>query len=469
MALTFTARPTPHTYGATTGRILMARLSGLTATGGALSTAVASYGNVYPVPLANALKSTGMDLSSPNGIRVPVGGAGEYDLTCTIPNDGGAASERSIDIKVNGGSTPVLSFSGLGGAKVRPQLSGIIDLVDGDVVTASFYSAAATTITAGAPADVQLTLVRRGSVPVTPATVGWTSDVHNHGVLQNLIGTYFNRNSWADLSAGNYINLSTNGYGVWLNTPGNLAKAADIACPLIPTDSLPQAQWNTLLDEGASGTQDATYTAMGGKLAQYGPKTVYARLWWEMNQFSANVDSTKFITCWNHAVPLIRAGFAAAARPGQTLNIVYCYLASVAQKMTYYPGDATVDIVGADIYDQAYQTTTPTVAQSLANAKALLQELAVNGALHGKPVALGEWGCWVLRGNQGTADTQGRGDNPAYMDLVFDWIEQNNVAYAAYFDITQSGGLALNDTPLSLARFQARASLLANPLKVIVG
>lgn len=112
-----------------------------------------------------------------------------------------------------------------------------------------------------------------------------------------------------------------------------------------------------------------------------------------------------------------------------------------------YPGNAYVDIVATDLYYDADADTVPSVAFGYARdlANCGLTWLANFGAARGKPLALSEFGlAW---------------DKPQWVDLVYQWVRANNVAYTAYWDHA-AGDYRISDeskpdcTPRFLATFR---------------
>jgi hypothetical protein len=280
---------------------------------------------------------------------------------------------------------------------------------------------------------------------------GWSGAVVP-GVKRQLVGTWMARDTWADLAQGHWLAYSDD---LTAFVKANPAGAADIGVPLIPHDQA-ASTWNALLTQAASGAQDATYTSLGANLAKEGPKTVYARLWWEFNNnpIADNIDRSLFRAAWAHAVPLIRAGFAAAA-PGKTLKIVFCPNSDGADYAPFYPGDQFVDVVALDAYGAKWGTTTPSASEVLSLVTSQLNGIAAFASSHGKPVALGEWGNMAI-GTQGVVGLQGRGDFPQYIDLVFDWAARVHAVYLSYFNIDAASGISVSHTPQTLTRLQAR-------------
>jgi hypothetical protein len=134
---------------------------------------------------------------------------------------------------------------------------------------------------------------------------------------------------------------------------------------------------------------------------------------------------------------------------------------------TAYPGDAYVDYVTFDFYDQSwdancgipYNGTPFTVTQEncLWNGvaadydtgfKGLLGNLAAFATAHGKPIGIGEFG--VIN----RSDGHGGGDDPTFISNFSTWLKANNVAWASYFNFNSGGDSVLADFPNSLAAFR---------------
>ncbi|MDG3004595.1 glycosyl hydrolase [Paludisphaera mucosa] len=302
-----------------------------------------------------------------------------------------------------------------------------------------------------------------GAAP--PATAGGTltgcggKSLEEYGVPRDVYGTWMGRSSWENLEKGHWMMMEESGVPRWRREHGD--RALDVGVPLIPTDS--GANHDDLLREAASGRRDATYRSLGGSLARYGTKTVYARLWWEFNMPPARQDPGLFVAAWRRAVPLIREGFLAAAGPGQTLQVVWCANADAPDPEPFYPGDDQVDLVGLDVYGWVWGDSDPTparVVERVLRGRFSLDWTAKFAADHGKPTCLGEWGNVVRKGAKHD-DGHGAGDCPEYIDAVYDWAAAcpTGCRYVCYFNVADGGvGQTLDQTPRSLARLKARAS-----------
>ena len=281
--------------------------------------------------------------------------------------------------------------------------------------------------------------------------MGWSADPVS-GEQQSIIGTWMERKSWDNLAQGQWLADNPTFVQYVADQPDG---AADIGVPLVPHDS--GDDLDGLLREAASGTQDATYRSMGAALAEASPATVYARVWWEMNlrPMADGIDRGLFQAAWVHAVPLIREGFASAARSGQTLQVVFSPNADGADYEDFYPGDDTVDLMALDAYGQRWGSDTPSAEELLTLLDQQLDRFTDFAKSHGKRVAMAEWGNVAVKGGGQGDQMQGLGDFPPYVALVLDWAAREDAAYLIYFNSPEGGvGQTLADTPESLSMLQ---------------
>lgn len=412
------------------------------------------------VPLTRGVEARGLYLGA-NSIVIPPGAGGPYTAKWNLRINGGDAGERNSQLRLNGTGVAEVGYLGTGG---RPNGTELFDLQSGDEVDLAVYFAPTANLQCYADRDTNLVLVKKDGVPVKPVLIGNTGPTISGAPPRQIIGEWMTGNTtWNNLVATGALQSADLTAFVQSNPNG----AADIGIPLIPHEQAPTS-WNGLLDEVVAGTHDAGFTTLGRNLATYGPKTVYARPWWEFNlDFPGNnrPDATRFKAAWARAIPLIRSGFAAAARSGQTLSILYCTSEGRQPDLdTFWPGDAHVDVVSPDIYANVWGTVTPTKADLLTAMKTQLNTTSVFAARHRKPVAISEWAN-VNTHNNGTLGSQGRGDVPEFIDLMFDWAEQNQALYLIYYNISANVHQDMATTPLSRARYQARAPLAASGLE----
>jgi Glycosyl hydrolase family 26 len=230
-----------------------------------------------------------------------------------------------------------------------------------------------------------------------------------------------------------------------------------LGVPIIPSDS-GGAPVGTLAD-GATGAYNSYFVTLAQNLVSTGASTAYLRLGWEF-------DGSWF--AWAAQSPAAEASFASyfaqivtAMRsvPGAAFRFVWNPDAGAFTQSGYsvaaaYPGDAYVNVIGLDAYDQTWATPqTPTNAWSSTTLPSLVaaQQFASS---HGKPLAFTEWGVAIR------SDGHGLGDDPYFVSQMISWMQNpsDNVAYESYFDSDSGGTNSLitgGSFPNSLAAFTA--------------
>jgi len=128
---------------------------------------------------------------------------------------------------------------------------------------------------------------------------------------------------------------------------------------------------------------------------------------------------------------------------------------------TAYPGDADVNYVTNDFYDQSwdgscgipYNGSNFTASQEAClwsrDFNPLLGRLTSFASGHSKPLGIGEFG--VIN----RSDGHGGGDDPTFISSFSTWLRANNVAWASYFNCNSGGNSILSDYPNSLAAYQS--------------
>jgi hypothetical protein len=113
----------------------------------------------------------------------------------------------------------------------------------------------------------------------------------------------------------------------------------------------------------------------------------------------------------------------------------------------WYPGNSFVNIIGIDAYDMgvpAGENRWSTIYDQPDGISTVLQFASARG----KPVSFPEWGLWT----SGSANGNGGGDDPAYINGMAGVVQNNDVAYQSYFYNLASATL-LTDSPDSLAAY----------------
>lgn len=206
--------------------------------------------------------------------------------------------------------------------------------------------------------------------------------------------------------------------------------------------------------ESARGDFDAHFTKMAISAKKLRNRTingvkydVFIRIGWEFNggwmPWLAGYDPKNYIANYRRVVGLFRA-----VDPGFKFD--WCTTLGYHSTETFkaWPGADVVDVIGIDIYDEAWGvahrfTAGMTDAQMLAIAKERWQKKFVegeNGLLafskfaltHNKQISFPEWGCR----NRWSEQQANGGDNPYFIEACSAFFDSlgDRLAYHAYFE-----------------------------------
>jgi hypothetical protein len=199
------------------------------------------------------------------------------------------------------------------------------------------------------------------------------------------------------------------------------------------------------LAAGASGAYDAWFASLAQQLAAADEGNAILRLGWEFNggwypwAVKTDDDARTFAAYFRRVVTVMRA-IAPGLRFDWNPSIGVWPTFDLTQA---YPGDAYVDDIGLDVYDQswisAYRDPQARWVDFLRQTYGLSWQRSFARS-HGKPVSFPEWGVTTR------SDGHGGGDDPYYVEQMASWIAAGNTAYAIYFDYDASDGAhALDD------------------------
>ena len=161
-------------------------------------------------------------------------------------------------------------------------------------------------------------------------------------------------------------------------------------------------------------------------------------------------DQASFVVYWRRIVDAMRSV------PGANFKFDWNPILGGAPVEHLYPGDEYVDIIGLDIYDQiwnaSWQDPVSRWQQMLWQPAGLVWHRDFAMA-HGKHMSFPEWGLVSVNGDDGG------GDNPYFIEKMYEWIGQNrdNVSYYAYFEFDGTIGnhsLMSGEFPGSAAKFK---------------
>ncbi len=192
--------------------------------------------------------------------------------------------------------------------------------------------------------------------------------------------------------------------------------------------SIPLFANTSSLKEAASGADDKYFVQVAKELASTQSNgSIYVRTGWEFNgnwfSWSAGSDPADYIKAYQQFVDAFRS-------VSNRFVFTWCPAEQSGgmNPAAAYPGDAYVNIIGMDVYDNnVYDGNNATAAfNTQLNAQYGLNWLANFAAQHGKQIALPEWGV-------------SSNSDAAFVTLMANWIKTNNVAYAAYWDADAGG------------------------------
>lgn len=230
-------------------------------------------------------------------------------------------------------------------------------------------------------------------------------------------------------------------------------KLVTYSVPMLPEDG------SATLAEGAAGKFDSIFTTLAASLVATGYSEAIIRIGWEFNgdwyAWAAAKDPQAWIAYWRRIVTLMRAV------PGAKFKFDWCpgggYTPFLAENA--YPGDAYVDYIGSDVYNQFWDPKIDTPEErwnEQVNGRHGLKWHAEFAAAHGKPISFPEWGTGTRE------DGHGAGDDPMFIEQMAEWIATHNVVYHHYWDYGNShfdGRISNNSQPKAAAAFLRKFKL----------
>jgi hypothetical protein len=200
------------------------------------------------------------------------------------------------------------------------------------------------------------------------------------------------------------------------------------------------------LAAGATGAYNSYFVTLAKAFVAGGQGSSIIRLGWEFNggwfPWAANGHAAAFVGYWQQIVNSMRsvpgANFKFEWNP--TLGDL-----DVGNLASYYPGNAYVDYIGADVYDQNW-ANYPGAADEFSTIETEtygLNWLSLFAAQQGKPITFPEWGLGSGPGNGGAPLAAANqevagGDDPTFINDMSAWIATHNVYEATFYDVGQS-------------------------------
>ena len=273
------------------------------------------------------------------------------------------------------------------------------------------------------------------------------------GVTYNCVETYENpAPQWADWVNPWPFRITSDGWDTWVaeNPNHQVVLGVDLIPNAITNDNDPLT-WEQPCD---AGNYDQYATQLAKNLVAYGAGNTVIRLGieanggWEVDYVGQTLtEQQDWAKCYDNEVTAMRAvagaHFLFVWNPNTCTNDLGL--------TNWYPGNAYVDIIGADAYDLDCNTLK-TVAQegwasyyidSNAGNDASLSAISAFAASNAKPMSIPEWG-----------EVTGYSDDPAYVQGIASVTKDGDFSFQAYFDCGADGINQLgSDEPLSTTAF----------------
>lgn len=201
-------------------------------------------------------------------------------------------------------------------------------------------------------------------------------------------------------------------------------------------------QVRILLRQGAAGAYDAVFRTLAERLVSLGSGDAILVPAWEMNGVTyadrCAPDPEAWKAYWRRVVTVIRSVAGARFRfdfdPDRGEDDIpwpQCY-----------PGDAYVDIIGMDSYDQAPGSS---FGDYVTQPYGLAAQVAF-AAEHHKPVSYPEWGLYRY------------GDDAAFVSAMLAWISTHDTVYETITDYCPHGVFECRANPDSSRAYRAAAA-----------
>ncbi|HEY3483699.1 MAG TPA: glycosyl hydrolase [Streptomyces sp.] len=242
--------------------------------------------------------------------------------------------------------------------------------------------------------------------------------------------TYLPGDSWSSIEGGGGL---LEPWAEWKRADPDRLFVLNVPMQEHNEDHLDDDEVRDLIQAGARGDFDRHFAELGHRLVDLGVPDTVIVLGWEMNgttySHRCGPDPEDWKTYWNRIVAAMRA------TPGQHFRFDFAPNRGedAIGWTACYPGDAGVDILGMDSYDQPpgdsfYDEVTEPYG---------LQAQVDFATKHKKAISYPEWGLFR------------NGDDPDYMRLMLDWIDDHKPLYETITDYCPHGVWQCADNPKS--------------------
>ena len=212
--------------------------------------------------------------------------------------------------------------------------------------------------------------------------------------------------------------------GCWRGAARN---ALVVSTPMLVKEGSPT------LAQGAEGRFDRHYVALARKLVENGYGRSIIRIGWEFNggwyPWTARGNTEPYKAYWRRIAQAMRGV------PGTSFRFDWTATTVDGPTVDAYPGDDVVDLIGLDVYNQAWPLIRDPQQRwgFLMNHEAGLRWHRDFARAHGKPRSFPEWGTGTR------PDGHGGGDDPLYIRNMLAWMRTGGpVEYCCYWNYPAS-------------------------------
>ncbi len=242
------------------------------------------------------------------------------------------------------------------------------------------------------------------------------------GVHQSYVLDFLSSDSWDSIESPTWFVNQWNGSGARLV----------LSVPMLPGSGATLAQ-------GATGAYNSNFRVLAEQLVAAGAGNAIVRLGWEMNGnwfpwSIENGNAGNYAAYWRQIVDtmrLVSPNFQFDFCPNDGSSHVD---GAALNPESAYPGDAYVNYIGLDVYDESWVPGSSLEANrwtGYLNQPYGLEWQRSFAAAHNKQITFPEWGLWP-------SSTNGGGDAPAFVQNMYDWMTHSNLAYQMYFNASTS-------------------------------
>lgn len=295
---------------------------------------------------------------------------------------------------------------------------------------------------AGACAPTSAASAGPRTVSATPAPIGvFPGGIEGRSIetFEKTLGRpldyahdYINKGSWSSMA-------TTSSWLAQRWTAAGFAGRTVFTLPMLPDRG-------GTMKQGARGRYNGHFRRIARRLVARGQGSSVVRIAPEFNgtwfrwTIHGKGNSTRYKSYWREIVKTMRSVPGAHFRFDWAPNGGSSWVNGGKRRLraaTAYPGDAYVDYIGLDIYDQSWARHNASPTKRWREYLTQTDGLAWHArfaAAHGKPMTFPEWG--LVKRHDGL----GGGDNPYFIEQMHNWIQTHPVAYHLYFESHDPSG-----------------------------